>query len=223
MRRQVAKTADLTNLVCLIWLVSHWPSTWLNTQQWNVSEETVRQDSSLLFYSQARIWPSCPETLASTICTIVFFVEILWPCVQEGIRHHIMAGQGWDLRILHSGTRAAAVRADSICKREGMDGVLKPRLHVREGTIPYHTLSPYHTIPYVRGHGGSSLLPALPLPPIIRILSKVVRNTERAFWVSFQLGKGSETRVTESFCENGWGPFNSQNALLDIRGWDPIH
>ena len=147
----------------------------------------VRQDSSLLFYSQARIWPSCPETLVSTICTIVFFVEILWPCVQEGIRHHIMAGQGWDLRILHSGTRAAAVRADSICKREGMDGVLKPRLHVREGTIPYHTLSPYHTIPYVRGHGGSSLLPALPLPPIIRILSKVVRNTERALWCHFSI------------------------------------
>ena len=158
----------------------------------------VRQDSSLLFYSQARIWPSCPETLASTICTIVFFVEILWPCVQEGIRHHIMAGQGWDLRILHSGTRAAAVRADSICKREGMDGVLKPRLHVREGTIPYHTLSPYHTIPYVRGHGGSSLLPALPLPPIIRILSKVVRNTERAFWVSFQYIR-QETKFQDVF------------------------
>ena len=31
-----------------------------------------------------------------------------------------------------------------------------------------------------------------------------------------------ETRVTESFCKNGWCPFNSQNALLDIRGWDPI-
>ena len=115
-----------------------------------------------------------------------------------------MAGQGWDLRILHSGTRAAAVRADSICKREGMDGVLKPRLHVREGTIPYHTLSPYHTIPYVRGHGGSSLLPALPLPPIIRILSKVVRNTERAFWVSFQYIR-QETKFQDVY--NGLGEF----------------